>query len=269
MADKLAAGFAESKQGCFLWTTAAILREFAEDREHVSPSTTDAIYTFFEAQSRTTLRMMSSLEPRDLPDIIEDFFRLLTDTILYYPYRLIPSALFTPILQAALSALALEQREPLTATLHYIRDVIAFGGSNPACSTGQANPPEIQAVVRNLLAAHGAALVNRVMAGMMITFPRDCFADGSGVLLELIELMPEQAVAWVAGTVGMLPEGTVSAVEAERLVKGIGAKLAEGPGGLRGVRSLLQDFTNVYRRRYVAPRDGLGRLEAARFRFSG
>ena len=29
------------------------------------------------------------------------------------------------------------------------------------------------------------------------------------------------------------------------------------------------DFTNSYRRRNVAPRDGLGRLEATRFRFSG
>ena len=38
---------------------------------------------------------------------------------------------------------------------------------------------------------------------------------------------------------------------------------------LRKVRYLLQDFTNTYRRRNVAPRDGLGRLEAARFRFSG
>ncbi|OBT45639.1 hypothetical protein VE00_03515 [Pseudogymnoascus sp. WSF 3629] len=269
MADKLALGFSESKQGCFLWTTAAILREFAEDREHVSPATTDAIYTFFEAQSRTTLRMMSSLEPRDLPDIIEDFFRLLTDTVLYYPYRLIPSELFTPILQAALSALSLEQREPLTATLHYLRDVIAFGGPNPPISTGQPNPPAVQAAMQNILAAHGEELVKRVMAGMMITFPRDCFADGSGVLLELIELMPEAAVGWVAVTVRMLPEGTVSPEESKRLIDGIGAKLNGGPEALRGVRSLLQDFTNAYRRRYVAPRDGLGRLEATRFRFSG
>ena len=62
---------------------------------------------------------------------IEDFFRLLTDAILYYPHKLIPSHLFTPIFQAAVSALALEQRDPLTATLHYLRDVIGYGGDNP------------------------------------------------------------------------------------------------------------------------------------------
>lgn len=40
-------------------------------------------------------------------------------------------------------------------------------------------------------------------------------------------------------------------------------------GELRKLRAVLQDFTNSYRRRNVAPREGLGRLEATRFRFSG
>jgi transportin-3 len=120
-----------------------------------------------------------------------------------------------------------------------------------------------------MLLTSGKPLVERVMAGMMITFPRDCFADGSGVLLELIQLLPQQALGWVAETVQLLPPGTVTQQEAERFISGIGERLAEGPEGLRKVRTLLQDFTNSYRRRHVAPRDGLGRLEAQRFRFSG
>jgi transportin-3 len=107
------------------------------------------------------------------------------------------------------------------------------------------------------------------MAGMMITFPRDCFADGSGVLLGLLELMPEQTAVWISKTVTKLPEGTVTEAETERLISSIQSRLREGPSALRSIRSLLQDFTNSYRRRYVAPRDGLGRLEATRFRFDG
>lgn len=269
LAHKLAICFEKSGHGCFLWVTAAILREFSEDRDNVAPATTEAIYDFFETQARTTLRMMSSLEPRELPDIIEDFYRLLTDAILYYAHRLIPSELFPSILQAAISSLALEQREPLTATLHYLRDVVAFGGDNPPCSTGSPNPAAIKNTIQQQLATHGESLVKSVMAGMMITFPSDCFADGSGVLLELIELMPQQAIGWVASTINMLPAGTVSPAESQRLIESISAKLAEGSAGLRGIRSLLQDFTNTYRRRYIAPRGGLGRLEATRFRFSG
>ncbi|RDW92098.1 hypothetical protein BP5796_01492 [Coleophoma crateriformis] len=269
MANKLASGFATSRQGCFLWVTSAILREFSEDREHVDENTTSAIYSFFEAQSTAMLRMMSDLPPQELPDVIEDFYRLLIDALLYYPHKLIPSALFTPIFQAAVSALSLEQQEPLSAVLHYLRDVIGYGGDNPPSSTNSPNPAPIKQAVQQLLLAHGEQLVKQIMAGMMITFPGDCFTDGSGALLGLFELTPQQTTAWVDTTVRMLPAGTVSEAEINRLLAGIREQLSVGPDGLRKVRSLLQDFTNSYRRRYVAPRDGLGRLEATRFQFDG
>lgn len=267
MANKLANGFAASRQGCFLWVTSAILREFSEDREHVDENTTEAIYAFFEAQSTAMLRMMSDLPPQELPDVIEDFYRLLIDALLYYPHKLIPSALFTPIFQASVSALALEQRDPLSAALHYIRDVIGYGGKSPPSSSSSPNPPEIQRTVQELILSNGENLVKNVMAGMMITFPSDCFTDGSGALLGLFELLPEQTTSWVDKTLRMLPPGTLRDIEIDRLIAGIRDRLSTGSDGLRKVRSLLQDFTNTYRRRYVAPRDGLGRLEASRFHF--
>jgi transportin-3 len=81
LATKLASGFAASSQGCFLWVTSAILREFSEDREHVDEQTSDDIYTFFENQATSMLRAMSNLPPQDLPDVIEDFYRLLIDAL--------------------------------------------------------------------------------------------------------------------------------------------------------------------------------------------
>lgn len=268
MATKLATGFATSKQGCFLWVTSAILREFSEDREHVDENTTEAIYAFFESQATNMLRMMSDLPPQDLPDVIEDFYRLLLDALLYYPQKLVFSDLFAPIFQAAVSALTLEQRDPLSAALHYIRDVIGYGGDNPPSSSNNPNPPEIKHTVQQLLLSNGEMLVKQILAGMMITFPDDCFSDGSGALLGLFEIMPQQTAQWVDKTVRLLPAGTVSETEITRLMAGLRERLALGPDGLRKVRSLLQDFTNNYRRRYVAPRDGLGKLEAERFHFS-
>jgi transportin-3 len=215
---------------------------------------------------------MSELQPRELPDVIEDFFRLLIDALLYYPHKLVPSGLLTPIFEAATYALTLEQREPLSATLHFLRDLLTYGGDNPA--TSDALPPAIAAQIRDtvkaLLVSHGEKLVKQVMAGMMITFPRDCFADGSGVLLAMFELLPSQTTGWVDSTIHMLPPGTVTPVEGNRLMTKIKERLNGAElSGLRQVRVLLQDFTNTYRRRYVAPRDGLGQLEAARFRFAG
>ncbi|CAM1511574.1 Fc.00g090870.m01.CDS01 [Cosmosporella sp. VM-42] len=272
MANKLASGFNNSREGCFLWVTSAILREFSEAREHVAQETTDNIYTFFEAQTTTFLRVMTELQPKELPDVIDDFFRLLIDALLYYPQKLVPSHLLTSIFEAAVYALTLEQRDPLSSTLHFLRDLLSYGGDNPASSDGlpEAAAAQIREIVRNLLVSGGENLVKQVMAGMMITFPRDCFADGSGVLLALFELMPAQTAEWVSRTISLLPEGTVSPVEATRLMDKIKGRLQSGdPSAMRNVRALLQDFTNTYRRRNVAPRDGLGQLEATRFQFSG
>lgn len=144
------------------------------------------------------------------------------------------------------------------------------------------NPPEVREAVKGLLASQGQLLAQRVLTGMMFTFPGDCFPDASGVMMTLFELLPHETGAWLQSTLQMLPPGSIKPGEAERLLKNISDKVHSGE--TRKIRVLLQgklnhsperissnltDFTNSYRRRNVAPRDGLGRLEATRFRFSG
>ena len=276
LAQQLATGFQNSRQGCFLWATDAVLREFADGAEFVEPATTQHIYNFFEQQAIAFLRIMNDLQPADLPDVIEDFFRLLIDALIYYHNSLIPAQIASPILSASISALTLEQEPPLTATLHFLRDLLSYGTDHPNSSTfpeddingaRQQTDPQIRACVKRLVTDQGEALTQRILTGMMFSFPRECFPDASAVLLAVFEILPEQTAVWVKSTVDMLPAGTIKQGESDRLMQAIAMKLQQGE--IRKVRVLLQDFTNAYRRRNVAPRDGLGRLEATRFRFSG
>ena len=210
--------------------------------------------------------------------VIEDFFRLLLDALIYYHDQLLPSAITSPILSAALSALALEQTEPLTQTLHFLRDLLSYGTETPnssfmppdltaapsAAADGATNgpPPKNRAAnvaaVRALVAAQGADLAQRLLTGMMFHFPRDCLPDAGGALLDLFRQAPAAATGWLRATLAALPAGSLKPGEGERLLNGIAQKVQAGE--VRKVRVLLQDFTNGYRRRYVAPREGLGRL---------
>ena len=162
--------------------------------------------------------------------VIEDFFRLLSSALLYHPLLFIPSPLFPPILSSALTALStLQQVDPLTSTLHFLRDVLAYGHSSPPSSShlrdpsapAAQNPPHIIAAVTSTVHAEGPQLVQRLLTGMMFSFPRDCFPDASGVLLAVVELYPQEVGTWIGRTVGMLPAGTVSQLEMERLMGGI------------------------------------------------
>ncbi|KAK2734196.1 Nuclear import receptor [Myotisia sp. PD_48] len=274
LAQSISAGFEASREGCFLWATDAIVREFSSGADNVDQATSDAVFQFFEQQVVVFLRILNDLPPHHLPDMIEDFFRLSTDAVRFFPKNTVSSSLSIPVFSAALSALALQQIDPLTATLHYLRDIVSFGFEQPAVSgfstpDGQpfTNPPEIREAVKQLILSQGSLLVQRIMTGMMFSFPGDCFPDASAVLMSLFELVPVETAGWVEATIQMLPAGTVKPGESERLM----ASLSENArsGDLIKIRVILQDFTNSYRRRNVAPREGLGRLEATRFRFTG
>ncbi|KAF2196361.1 ARM repeat-containing protein [Delitschia confertaspora ATCC 74209] len=271
LASKLADGFTRSRQGCFLWATDSIIREFSEGAEGVTSDMTADIFRFYEQQATTFLRVLSDVAPEELPDLIEDFFRLTCDMLLCHAPSTILTPLMDHIVSAACTSLSLLKEEPIFATLHFLRDLLGYGGDmSPSSSFDQTRhhvPVQVQSRVKELVGAHGEALVQRIMTGMMYTFPRDCFPDASGVLLDLFQLMPEQVGLWVQNTVAMLPPGSITPQESERFLNNI--KQLVHSDQVRKIRTLLQDFTNSYRRRNVAPREGLGRLEASRFRFSG
>lgn len=175
------------------------------------------------------------------------------------------------ILLAACSALTLLKEEPVLATLHFLRDLLAYGRNlSPSSSFDHSRQDVSEALrsrVKQLVLGRGVELVQRIMTGMMYSFPEGCFPDASGVLLDLFELMPEQVALWVQQTVAMLPTGSITPQESERFLNNIRQRIQTGD--IRMIRTILQDFTTSYRRRNVAPREGLGRLEASRFRFSG
>lgn len=274
LAPAIANGFQASKQGCFLWATDAVLREFTDGAEFVDKKTSDSVYEFFAQQALVFLRILNELPPYDLPDVIEDFFRLSVDAVRYYPQKTILSPLAEPMVQASLTALTLQSIEPLISTLQFLRDVLGFGFDNPPVSgengpNGEyfTNSAEVQAAVKRIMATNGKPLIERVLTGMLFSFPEDVFPDASAILLALFNLAPQQAAQWTQGTLQLLPAGTLKPAEANKLMRGISDKIQQSEP--RKVRTLLQDFTNSYRRRNVAPREGLGRLEATKFRFVG
>lgn len=245
LAQSLAAGFEGSREGCFLWATDAVVREFAEGAELVDATTSQAVYQFFEQQSVAFLRILNELPPEQLPDVIEDFFRLASDAIRFYPKECVTSSLVVPIFSAGLSALTLQQVDPLIATLHYYRDLLSFGFETPSISNfsspdGQpyTNPPEVRNAVKELVGNQGQLLVERVLTGMMFSFPEDCFPDASGILMTQFELMPQQTGLWVQSTIERLPAGTMKPGEAERLLTSISEKIQLSES--RRIRVLLQ-----------------------------
>lgn len=274
LANSIAEGFQASRQGCFLWATDAVIREYSYGAEFVDQTTSENVFAFFAQQVTVFLRILTELNPNEAPDVIEDFFRLATDAVRFYPVKTLTSPLAEPMVQASLTALTLPLVDPLMASLQFLRDFLDFGFETPPVSefTSDNGPPpktpiEIQNAVKQVLARLGQQIVQQVMTGLMFSFPEDCYGDASAILLAVFNLAPQAAAQWVQATLQLLPQGTLKPEEAAKLMRNINDKIRQNE--VRKVRAILQDFTNSYRRRNVAPREGLGRLEATRFRFSG
>ena len=173
-----------------------------------------------------------------------------------------PSAISNPILTAAIKSLVLEQEHPLSRTLRYLEDLLSYGTEHPHSSQFTDSPPSAvaknKAAVNDLLSAQGENLVQRVLTGMMFTFPRDCLQDASSVLLLMFEIQPQQTAIWIKGTLDMLPAGSIKPGETQKLLAAVQEKMQSQQ--THKIRTVLHDFTTSYRRRHVAPREGLGRL---------
>lgn len=68
LAEQLSEGLKRSKQGCYLWATDAIVREFSEGQDGVDPTVVQGIFNFYEQQANTFLHMMNDLSPEEQPD---------------------------------------------------------------------------------------------------------------------------------------------------------------------------------------------------------
>jgi transportin-3 len=143
------------------------------------------------------------------------------DSLYCHPMEFTKSSLLPSIVRATLASLVLALENPLTAVLHFLRDLLGYAvGHGPSAMESDV-PPEMQNIIRGIITANGSTLCSLIMSGMIFTFPRDCVMDGAGALMTLIEMDPQASVAWIENSLGMLPAENLSAEERVRFINQI------------------------------------------------
>ena len=168
---------------------------------------------------------------------------------MFHPVKIVMSNLLQPIIEASLVSLDLQQTEPLLSVLQFLRDLLAYGRAAPPNSNYRKTPLEVQAAVRAVALSMGERITQRILSGLMYSFPSDCVTDSSGVMLELVELCPMEMIQWIKSTLQLLPVGSVSPMEAQKFLTGI--ETAASNKDWNKIRYTLRDFTAWYRRKNV------------------
>lgn len=270
IAEMLAFQFQQTHFGCYLWVTGTIFREFS--KEDIDESFKNSVWAFGREQITSFYRYLSTINPVNAPDLVDDFFRLMGDVVMYFPFQLIVSDLFTPSFDAALVAINLNEFDPIISALHYLQDMFAYGSKYPPASVHKSIPPNVREIVIRLANDKGQQLCTQLILSLIYSFPKDAVSDASSLLLETMQLVsPEVSTGWISYALEQLPVGTVSGDEKSKLLTRVSTAL--NSGDFKRIKTLIGNFTTWYTRRNVTPRSGIStprdRHGASGFSFNG
>ncbi|KAK9468717.1 armadillo-type protein [Lipomyces arxii] len=273
VAEKLYLCFEKYHYGCYLWASGVAVREFGN--EYSDGNMQNAVWEFACRQSISAFKYVSKVDIGDVPDIIEDLFRLLSNLVSSYPYRFIPSELCKPSINLVTAVFATEKKEPIFTGIDLLHDIFSYGLNTPPVSTIVFNdsgdsyydnatvPAEIQNLVKGLVLNDGEMLVRQIFSGLLYSFPRECVGDTTGVLLVVLQLVDlPRVVQWVSSTLDALPAGAILLPEKMRFLNAI--EVGVQNNDLGRLRRQIMDFVGWYTRRNVTPRSEIRRIGDAR-----
>jgi len=140
------------------------------------------------------------------------------DALYCHPLEFSRSALLPWVMLATLSSLSSELETPLTAVLHFLRDLLGYTVGHIPSAMQSEVPAEMQTILRELVRNNGPILCTALVSGMIFTFPSDCVMDGAGALMTLIEGNPSAVANWIAQSLDALLQEHLSLEERHRFL---------------------------------------------------
>ena len=137
MATLLIQGFQQSHYGCYLWVSGVLIREYGD--EYTSEDIKDAVYRFGMEQCSYFFNLLFNTNEegvRAMSDVVEDYFRMMNDLLMFYPFKVIANQdLLKSTLKASLLTLNLiNEFNPIISCIHFLVDLVSWGLPSPPIS---------------------------------------------------------------------------------------------------------------------------------------
>ncbi|KAF9349142.1 Nuclear import receptor [Mortierella sp. AD094] len=247
---RLIKSFEQTGLGQYLWVSSRVVREFGE----LSPRPT---LQFVEGLSAPMWQILQKYAGQfnEIPDVIEDYFNLVSDTILSCPREYIHSSLFPTVFNATLASFSLKEQYSLVSVFRHCRIILDHVNDlqhSRSSPSSQANGLRISATEAAIVKAQFAdhdSFISLVLQGIIYSFPPEVCDDATGVIKALTMFCPQESVVWYGKAISTLD---LSPIEMQKTVADFTAGASEG--NWNRIRSVVQDFTTVYRRKNVLSR---------------
>ncbi|CAO3658469.1 unnamed protein product [Umbelopsis ramanniana] len=260
--------FSQTGMSAYLWVAGRTIREYAvEGTDGVAPC-----LQLVEQLSSPTFAMFGAKSFDDIPDVVEEYFRMLVSFLNSAPSALIQSPLLPTIFQAGLAALAVQQMDAINAVLTFHRTLLNIGVPD-AQTTPKMSPrassddiarymPTLSAseiamasqrnaaMVHTLFQEFGLQFTNQLFDGLINHFPRDVVQDVAAIQKLLVQMLPAESSKWMISVVENFPAQTMTAAERQTFLTDYTKAIQDRQWPK--VRRVLTDFINAYRRKHTS-----------------
>ncbi|KAI7870531.1 armadillo-type protein [Spinellus fusiger] len=246
--ERLVSGFDTSRLGVYLWVAHKLVREYSkEGSENVT-----LCFQLVERLSAIVFSTLSGKKFDEIPDVVEEYFRLTTALLDCAPTMVVQSTLISPVFQAGLTGLSLEEVRALTAIFSFYRHLLSIGLSvheltTPNSQRTLANVGQNAEQVVALFREFGGDFIRLLFDGLIHFYSWELIADVAATLKSLAQLLPVESSQWMVTIVNGFPEQAMSPSERTEFLQTWTRAIQEKQWVK--VRRVLSDFVSQYRRR--------------------
>lgn len=155
---QLVESFERTRQSPFLYAASICISEFGKD-----PAYTQKLYDMVALLATTFFAFNRNLEElTNHPDVVEEFFYLISKMISYCPDPVVTSPLLHTVAQCAVVGMEMDHRGASKGTFYFLDSTVSYGLELRAL-----NKPENEAALATVITQQGQAIVNNLAKVMM------------------------------------------------------------------------------------------------------
>ncbi|KAI9495182.1 armadillo-type protein [Zychaea mexicana] len=251
--DRLVTGFQLSGFSVYLFVSYRIIREYAEGGEDNAA----VCFSLVERLSQIMLTKANNTKFDDMPDVVEEYFGLLTALLEAAPTHLLHSTLFPTVFQLGFAGLSMGEVRALSSVIVFYRrllgialsvdELVPADATRTAASIGQ-NGAQIIEQFRN----SGSAFVRLIFTGLIYHYTWDVISDIASIIKSLAQILPLETSEWVVAVVSEIPETNLAARNKNEFLTSYMGAINEKQWAK--ARRVLSDFITSYRRKNAIDR---------------
>ncbi|KAI8642121.1 armadillo-type protein [Parasitella parasitica] len=224
--ERIVNAFAITGLSGYLWVSLRLIRGYSSDGE-------GPCFDFVQRLSQAMFIKMQGQPINDIPDVIEEYFRLITAFLENAPVSLLQDPLLETIFQAGIAGLSITEQHALGAILAFYRKLLDLSDKS--------------ATIVTLYKQFGGNLTAVLLNGSIDFYNQDSIPDVAALFKRLAEILPQESSAWMMTVINAIPEEYISMeIKADFIANWTSAINEQH---WIKVRRIFSDFVATYRRR--------------------